>query len=416
MSELIQRAELLMQQERYAEAEKELKQALSQAPNDYYTLALLAEVSLELDRYDNARMLIDSAIGLNPATAYLLYVRARVFALQDDYNGAEREIAQAVSLEPDDADYYAWWANIKLARKMYTEALELADKALSLDPANLLALNMRSRALVKTNQYEASFETIEGALREDPDNSFTHSNYGWNLLEQGNHQKAKEHFREALRSDPSNEDAQSGMLEALKADNLLYRMFQKYAFWMGNLSGKYQWGVILGFYFGTQLIKNLAKQNEALQPFLLPVVVLLALFAFSTWIVGPVGNLLLRINPFGKHLLNRKEIISSNFVGVCALVCITGLVTYFVTLHQPLLSVAAFGFAMMLPCSSMLSPAKNPVILKMLAGVLTVFGLLAILMSFASGNLFNGISLLFIIQFVAYQFISNFILIKEDNK
>ncbi len=143
--------------------------------------------------------------------------------------------------------------------------------------------------------------------------------------------KRLEHFREALRINPGFEYARSGMAEALKARYWLYKLFLKYAFWIGNLTAKYQWAVIIGLYIAFRLLNTLAQSNEALRPYLTPVIILFALFAFSTWIITPVSNLFLRLNPFGKYLLDKNEIRSSNLVGGSFLVCVAGTITYALT-------------------------------------------------------------------------------------
>ena len=169
---------------------------------------------------------------MSPDSSHLFYIKSRIAIQQEKLNEAEKSIDQAIELHPYYAEYFALLANIKLGRKQFEAALEKANSALEIDAENLLALNTRSTALNKLNRSEESFETIEGALREDPNNAYTHANYGWGLLEKGNHKKALEHFKEALSHDPNFKYAQSGLLEALKASNPIYRMFLKYSFWM----------------------------------------------------------------------------------------------------------------------------------------------------------------------------------------
>lgn len=412
---VIQRAEILMQQKKYAEAEKLLKGLMATDPADVHTLSLLSEAFLQQDKPDDAAALIDSAISLSPDSAYLFYIKARVAIQKDTYDEAEKNIQQSLQLEPDDADYYALWASIKLMRKQYKEALELADTALELDPENLLGLNTRSTVLLKLDNKEDSFKTIEGALREDPNNAYTHANYGWGLLEQGDHKKALNHFREALKNDPDSEFAKAGMVEALKANNIFYKFFLKYSFWINNLTAKYQWGVIIGFYVGVRILKSIAKSNENLQPFLTPLIVLLSIIAFSTWIIAPVSNLFLWLSPFGKHLLGKKEILSSNFVGISFLIFLTGVAAYFIAGDDKYLTIALFGFVMMLPYSVMFAPAKYKYSLVIYAGVMTIIGIGAIINTFRTGEMFNFLAPVFIIGFIAFQWVSNFLLIKESN-
>ena len=322
----ITKVEILIQQKKFADAERILSDLLTGDATNIHFLSLLAEVFLQQSKFDQATRIIDNAIGLSPGAAYLFYIKTRIAIQQDKLSEAEKHIKQAIELDPNDADYFALSANIKLARKQFSEALETANRALEIDSENLLALNTRSTALNKLNRTEESYQTIQGALREDPNNSYTHANYGWGLLEKGDHKKALEHFKEALTNDPTNAYAQSGMLEALKATNPIYRLFLQYSFWMSNLTAKYQWGVIIAFYVGFRALKTLARNNEALRPYLVPLIVALGLVAFSTWIIKPISNLFLRFNKYGQLLLDKKEKMSSNFVAASLGICLVGVV------------------------------------------------------------------------------------------
>lgn len=412
----VAKVHILIQQKKFGEAEQILKNLLSSDATNINYLSLLAEANLQQDKFDEATKIVDNAIGLSPDSAHLFYIKSRIGLQKDDYDEAEKNIRHAVELDANDADYFAMLANIRLARKQYKEALEFADKSLGIDAENLLALNTRSTALLKLDKGEESFSTIEGALREDPNNAYTHANYGWGLLEKGNHKKALEHFKESLKNDPNFTYAQAGMLQALKASNPLYKLFLKYAFWIGNMSGKYQWGVIIGFYLVMRVLRSIANSNEALQPFLWPVIILLAIVAFSTWIITPVSNLFLRFNTYGNLLLNRHEKMSSNFVAASFLLFLTGLLLFFVLSDAKFLTIAVFGFAMMVPCSTMFSPSKHGRSLFIYSVLMAAAGAGAIAITFSTGKMFNPLSTLFILGFVAFQWVANYLLIKEDNK
>lgn len=412
----LSKVEILIQQKKCQEAEKILSDLLTEDSNNIHYLSLLAEVNLQQDKFDNANSIIENAIGLSPDAPHLFYIKSRVAIQQDNLNKAEKYINQAIELAPYDADYVALLANVKLGRKQFDEALETANRALEIDAENLLALNTRSTALNKLNRSEESFETIEGALREDPNNAYTHANYGWGLLEKGDHKKALEHFKEALSNDPNLEYAQSGILEALKATNPIYRIFLKYSFFMCNLTAKYQWGVIIGFYLGFRILKTIASNNEALQPYLIPLIIALAFVAFSTWIIAPISNLFLRFNKYGQLLLNKKEKMSSNFVAISLGIFIVGLILHIALSDEKMLTIAAFGFAMMLPLGTMFSPSKNKYGLLVYTFALALVGLTAIGLTFSTGEMFNLMTVVFIFGFVAFQWIANYMLIKEDNQ
>ncbi|MFZ6666165.1 tetratricopeptide repeat protein [Peijinzhouia sedimentorum] len=412
----LSRVEILIQQKKFKEAESILNDLLAKDSNNVYFLSLLAEVSLQQDKIDSANSVINNAIGKSPDVPYLYYIKSRIAIQQDNLKEAENQINRAIELDPYDADYFALLANIKLARKQFSEALEIANRALTIDAENLLSLNTRSAALIKLNRSEESFETIEGALREDPNNAYTHTNYGWGLLEKGDHKNALKHFKEALTNDPNFGYAQAGLLEALKATNPIYRVFLKYAFWMSNLTAKYQWGVIIGFYLGFRVLRKIASNNEVLQPYLIPLIIVFALIAFSTWVIAPISNLFLRFNKYGQLLLDKKQKMSSNFVAVSLGVFIVGLLFYFVLSDEKMLTVAVFGFAMMLPLGTMFSPSKNKYGLLTYTIILATVGLIAISLTFLSGEMFNMMAIVFIFGFVGFQWVANYMLIKEDNQ
>ncbi len=408
------RVGVLIKQQRFQEAEKILTELLAEQANGIHLLALLAEVNLKQNKLDKAHSIIDNAIGLSPDTAYLFYVKAGIALQQDQLNLAEKNIEQAIALDPYEAEYPALLSSIKLGRKHFQEALEAANRALHLDAENLLALNTRSTALNKLNRGEESFQTIEKALREDPNNAYTHTNYAWGLLEQGNHKKALEHFKEALANEPNFEYAQAGMLEALKATNPMYRIFLKYAFFMGNLSAKYQWGVIIGFYLAFRGLSSISRNNEHLQPYLVPLMILLALIAFSTWFITPVSNLFLRFNKYGRLLLDKKEKASSNLVALSMSLSLAGLHLYFLVSDARMLTITVYGLAMVLPLGVMFSPSKSKNGLLIYTIVLALIGLLSIVITFSKGVIFNGMTTLFIFAFFIFQWFANYSIIKEN--
>ncbi len=413
--EQIQKIELLINHEKFDLAQNEINQLLIENADDSYLYYLLSSIKYHQEQYDEASSLIDKSIALYPNGGFYYYYKASIKLSSKKYDEVEDLLKTAIRIDPEIADFRAKLSQFRLLKKDYKNALELANESLELDPENILALNTRSTALLKLNRKEESFATIEGALREDPENSYTHSNYGWGLLEKGNHKKALEHFRESLKNDPNNGYAQAGMIEALKADNFFYRWYLKYVFFMQNLTKKNQWIFIIGFYFGSKVLKSIANSNEALRPYLTPIILLLAIFAFSTWIITPISNLLFRLNPYGKYLLDKNQKISSTFVGFSLLVFTIGLLTYLITKNENFIPVAAFGFLMMLPLSAMFTASKVKNLPLIITIVLGSLGILSIVTTFSTNETFNLFSLIFIILFVAYQWLTNFLLIRNNN-
>lgn len=413
---LIQRAGLLLQQKKYREAEAILSGLFAENPANVHVLALLSEVKLQQDLPKEALELVNNAIGFDPGSDFLFYRRACVYIQLDNYNNAEKDLEQAIALQPYEAAYFALFALLKLDRKKYEEARVLAEKALELDPENITALNARSTALLKLNRKEESFETIRGALREDPHNAYTHANYGWGLLEKGSHKDALHHFSVALQKDPNLKLAQAGMAEALKARYLLYRIFLRYAFWMGNLSAKFQWMFIIGVFLGRNLLEAAAEAFPPLSPFITPLVIVVAVFAFSTWVMTPLGNLFLRFNKYGKHLLSPREMQSANLVALSVLVAAGGALALLFTHSEAPWFLIVFGLTMMIPLSVMFRSAKSAKTLVTYTAVLAALGIVAMIIAFTTNELFNGFSLAYLIGVFLFQWVANFVFSKESNK
>jgi tetratricopeptide (TPR) repeat protein len=190
---------------------------------------------------------------------------------------------------------------------------------------------LRAIALVRLGRKAEAGQAIESALARAPESAVTHANQGWTLLHQGNPKKALEHFREALRLDPENDWARHGIVEALKARNIIYALMLRYFLWMSGLSARLQWGIILGGYFGNRILAGLAHGNPSLAPWILPLRILYITFAVLTWTADPLFNLLLRLNRFGRLVLTPEQIVSSNWFGACLLLALLSLGACFFT-------------------------------------------------------------------------------------
>ena len=109
--------------------------------------------------------------------------------------------------------------------------------------------------------------------------------------------------------------AKRGMVEALKARNPVYRLLLVYFLWMQRLSGRARWVVVLGFYFGYQLLRGAAAANPALQPYVAPILVAYLIFVVLTWVAQPMFNLLLRSTPMAAMRYRIHQVVASNWFG-----------------------------------------------------------------------------------------------------
>ncbi len=386
MNQNRERAVLLFQQSRYDLAEDELRQALAAEPQDAYAHALLARCLAHREKFQEATEEARQAIHLSPDLPFAHYALAHVWYDRNRFPEALDAINEAIRLMPEDADYFALRANIHLQERRWQETLDAAEQGLQFDPEHVGCTNLRAMALAKLGRKNEAGETIKSALSRNPDNSLTHANQGWRLLEDGEPKKAAEHFREALRLDPQNEWARRGIIEALKARHFIYAMMLKYFLWMGKLSRRTQWGVILAGYFGYRILGAVANGDPNLAPWILPLQIIYVAFVLMTWLAYPFFTLLLRLNRFGRLALSREQTVATNWFGLCLLLALAGLAMCVIRgFSSPWILIALVFGLLLLPVSSIfrchVGSPRN--IMAALTIFLALLGIGSVITSFA---------------------------------
>lgn len=309
------RAALLFQQGRYDLAEAELRLAMAGEPNNGRLHSLLALCLAERGALDEAQAEADQGVGLEPDQPGAHYIRAQVLRKRKRLDEALEAVDRCLFMDAEMVPPRALRASIHLERRNWTEALSEAEIGLSIEPGDVDCANLRAMALTQLGRREEAARSLGQALERDPENDVTHANRGWGLLHEGEPAKAMEHFREALRLDPTNEWARMGIVEALKARNVVYGLMLKYFLWMGRLSGRAQTGIVLGGFFGYQMLVRVASENPGARPYVLPLLIAYGVFALMTWIASPLFNMFLRLHPLGRHALSPDQKLAGTWVG-----------------------------------------------------------------------------------------------------
>jgi tetratricopeptide (TPR) repeat protein len=304
----IQRAQILLEQGRPRDAEKQLTQALQFEPHNHYVLSLLAKCKLDLKEFDRAANLIESAIIQAPNEDYYFYLYAFTNYQQDNNGKALIHLQKACALNPYSAAYFGLWAMILLEEKQFKPALEKADEGLALDPQELTCLNARATALNKLKRTDDAILTMENALKQDPENEFTHTTVGWNLLEKGNHREAVTHFKEALRLNPGLDSARNGLKEALKSKVAPYRWILKYNFWVTNKSKNARWIIPITIFVVVRLFAGASAAGSDNWKMIGGIVIGLYLLLVATsWIINPLANFFLLFDKDGRYAVTSNE-------------------------------------------------------------------------------------------------------------
>jgi len=355
MNPSLARAQLLLEQSRYDLAERELQNTLTADPDHALAHALLAVCHLQREKFEDATREAKTALGLEPDLPYAAYVLGLVLYRRRRFDEALQAVEEALSLDPSNTAFHALLSQIHLDERRWPQALEAAERGLEIDAEDVGCNNLRAAALLKLGRRAEAGATIDGTLARDPQDATSHAMQGWALLHSGDPRKAMEHFRESLRLNPESDWAKAGIVEALKARNIVYGLMLRYFLFMARMSGRVQWAIILGGYFGNQLLRRLAEANPRWAPWIWPIVTAYVVFCLMTWISYPMFNLFLRLHPFGKYALSADQKRGANWIGACVFLALVSLVAW-LGFQVPLAHLGAmtFGFLLM-PLSGTLS-------------------------------------------------------------
>ena len=257
---------------------------------------------------------------------------------------------------------------------------------------------------------QATDQAIDDALHLNPEYAGTIANQGLQFLREGRVEQALERLEYALSLEPTNELARYAMSEALKNKFWPYRMYFKYGQMMGKLSSQHTWGILIGAYVLYRVLAGIAKSNEALRPFLQPIVYLILGLFLLTWVLDPLMNLYLLSNKYGRLLLDADNKKMAKYTGTSFGLAILCLSMHFILDSSPFLLLAIVFGLLMIPLGTFLKPNREK------NRKITSYATLAMVMAGVAGAALNS-DLLLVATFIgifAYQWLINGIMIKEN--
>jgi tetratricopeptide (TPR) repeat protein len=313
------RAHQLIELGRFDQAIEHLQLSLGEDPDNADIYAMLGICFSQTGRATDAIAACEKAIGLEPDADFVHHAYGAVLNDQDRFKQAEVAAREAVSLDPDDVDNHRLLAVVLLNRHHFKDALTSAEHGLAIDAEDVECLNCRAIALTKLGRRDEAGEAIQTALERDPENADTHANLGWTMLHAGRHREAQDHFRQALQLQPTHDWARQGILESLKARNLIYRWLLAYFLWMSGFSPKIVTALIIGMVVAINLLTRLTPETGPVAVAVEWFVYAYLAFVFLTWLGNDLFNLLLRLDHFGRMVLSDRERRDSTILGAAIL-------------------------------------------------------------------------------------------------
>lgn len=226
----IQRAELLMELRRYDAALKELMEALRHDPENVSVYENLCWCFYKQKQYSVAEEWAGKVVAASPDSYSGYYYLSICAGSQGQLAKAKKYINQALGCNPYWSGLYGYKAELFIAEEEWEKAEEEARRGLAINPDDKICQKNLTAALTKLRAKNKLEESLKIALERSPDDANTHLSAGWSLLETGKIKAARQHFETALAKNPEEPLAKEGLLEAIKAKNLLYRLLLKIDF------------------------------------------------------------------------------------------------------------------------------------------------------------------------------------------
>ena len=400
---------------RYEDASSCFHEVLSHEPEHLLAQYCLGICKLNLKRVEEAGQLADSVIGQDPEFYGGFELKSDYFLELKKYNKALEYINTALSYNTENSDLWGKKSYVQYLLKNFDDALKSAESGLYYNAEHTYCLNMKTRVHAVKGDKSVVYENILKTLEVNPQNAYSHANAGWALLERRDYKNAKKHFFEALKINPNIAIAQSGMKEAVKATNPLYKLLLIYGFWMAKWGTKMQWVIIIAIYLFYRFIGFLSTHY----PFLTPLFYLLIALLLLSWILSPISNLVLLSDRYARYLLEKNETISAILTGSLVTLSIIAFICALLFTGEYSQYGQAFGIYFLLlaiPTGTMLIPSSDisrRKLVKITIGIALV-GLVGLLSFLITGK--AGLwGTLFFLGVFAYQWIFNAEMVKSTN-
>ncbi|GAA0377270.1 hypothetical protein GCM10009530_29830 [Microbispora corallina] len=291
--EAVQRARALLRLRRPEAAERELRGLLARHPQHMTAHALLAFAlsarGLDGEALSEAR----EAVRLAPAHYFSHLALALVLMHAGRLREAVDAGREALALDHGQVDVWRLVARAHLGLEEWRPAADAAREGLAVDPQDAELTALLADALCGLEEGREALTAAAEAVRLDPGSTLSHLVRGRALLLFGDAGEAAREFREVLRLDPGIDRARELLVLALKRRNPVYRLAT-------GLARRFRgspWLVVL----------------LPVAPWLIAVVVLIALLHWAMWVSEALVTLRLSRGTYTRLLLRTGEPRSALF-------------------------------------------------------------------------------------------------------
>jgi tetratricopeptide (TPR) repeat protein len=194
--------QILRRDERAADAEERLRQALALYPGDPAIMGAYGATLEALGRYEEAAQQYREGVRLAPNDALLHGQLGNLLMRQGAFDQANTHLEMSADLFPDRPTTRVNLAALKLKLGEWDAAEREAGAAITLRPESAPAHASLGRALLQQGKLQEAERHGQRAVELAPTIGSAHALLGYILLAQGHTTEAQARFQQALRLEP----------------------------------------------------------------------------------------------------------------------------------------------------------------------------------------------------------------------
>jgi tetratricopeptide (TPR) repeat protein len=200
----VQAGQVLLQQNKPADARQAFDKALEITPGYPAALEQLVNLDIIAKRFAPARQRLEAQIAQSGSSATLQTLLARVHFAEGDTAQAEAALRKVIELQPDAADAYLSLAQLYLSTHQPQKALSDLEAAVAKNPKDIRPLTIMGVLQSEQKDHEGARASYEKILAIDPKAVVALNNLAYLYSEQfGNPSKALEMAQRARDAAPN---------------------------------------------------------------------------------------------------------------------------------------------------------------------------------------------------------------------
>lgn len=213
---------------RLADAERALREVLTQYPNNPEALYLLGAISYRAGQHDSCVRMMQRVVALKPRHHDAHLTLGMSFRALKRPLEARQALKKAVSLKPGSLDARFNLALSDIDAGDLPSAVKHLERAVKIDPDAAHVRNTYAGVLFQTGDREESLRQLRRAAALTPDSPDMQQNLGMALQRSGQHEEAAAQFRRVLALAPKHLDAMYGLANTLTEIRQLDEAYANY--------------------------------------------------------------------------------------------------------------------------------------------------------------------------------------------